>query len=294
MLKKIPQNGISKTRHDTRDFSLAGMYRQIDIKEVPKVDFETRVPLVKDQGNETDTCSAFAVTSVSEDQELVELVPEFQFYVTKMLISKDPDSWGADLRDACLSVAKYGSLPRYAIEQGFRVPQNRDLILNKDSWLPEWFDLAAAYKKATVFKVDGRYDTFDNIRTALWQFRNEKRSLVGGVSWQSAWTDMADGLINEDTGEEGFGHALKIYGQKIINGIPYLKVQLSNGTAIGDKGIFYFSRDVVNKTFTEYGQFMFKDIERKTVEVYKTQGIRATDNFFIKLVAFIKHFLNIK
>lgn len=291
---KIPENGIVKTPEDTRDFSLAGTFQQIKKEEVPLQDFETRKPLIKDQ-KDSDFCSSYTVTSVSEDQELVELVPEFQFYVTKVLISKDPDSWGANLRDACLSAVKYGSLPRYVVDQGYRIPADRDLVLNKDTWLDDWFRTALAYKKASLFKVDGRYDTFDNIRCALWQFRDEKRSLAVGAEWREEWTEAKGGIIpKEEFKKKGFGHAFKIYGQKMIHGEPYLKAQLSNSTDIGDDGVYYFPREVVNREFTDYGQFMFKDISRETVDVYKTQGIKATDNIFSRLFAFIRHFLGIK
>jgi len=293
MAKTIPQNGIQPLPIDNRDLLLAGFFDQIDVKTIPLTDFETREPLIKDQ-HDTDYCSSYAVTGVSEDQELVELVPEFQFYVTK-LISGDPDAWGADLRSACMSAVKYGSLPRYVIEGKYIIPNTRELVLNKDSWLEEWFAFAREYRKETVFKITGRYDIFDNIRVALFQFKEEKRSIVVGASWKPSWTEAEGGIIKElDTTEEGFGHAFKIYGQKIINGVPYLKAQLSNGTKIGDRGVFYFSREVVNEAFKPYGQFMFKDISRETIKVYRSQGVKATDFFTIRWWAFIKHFLNIK
>ena len=67
--KKIEVHGLLTLPTDERDFSLAGFFDQINIDAIPQGNFRVSTPLkIKDQGN-TDFCSAYAVTGVSEDQE---------------------------------------------------------------------------------------------------------------------------------------------------------------------------------------------------------------------------------
>lgn len=108
-------------------------------------------------------------------------------------------------------------------------------------------------------------DTFDKIRATLWQNRGEERSVLAGCTWRQEWTRAPGGLIPRSYGNGGFGHAFKIFGWKKIDGETYLVAQLSNGSEIGDGGIFYFPRSVVNKEFT-YGLFTFKDMPREEAE----------------------------
>lgn len=263
--------GLQILKEDKRDYSLAGFFGQIDIVEVPNVSFNVSTPIrIKDQG-ETDFCSAYAVTGVSEDQEDIELVPQYQFFKTKQ-ISGDPEAWGADLRSACKSATKFGSLALPDIEGmegilGSPYLMSREDVLDKNNWPPYIDVLALKNRKETYFPVDGRYDVFDNIRTALWQHRSERRSIVVGASWKEEWITALNGVIPEGNFQGGFGHAFKIYGQKVMeDGEIRLVAQLSNGSSIGDGGKFYFSRNVVNKELAPYGQFMFKDVTRESVD----------------------------
>lgn len=103
-------------------------------------------------------------------------------------------------------------------------------------------------------------DTFDIIRCTLWANRAEKRSILTGITWHNSWTYASGGIIPRFYVDRGnFGHAFKVFGWKEIADEPYLVAQLSNGENIGDKGIFYFPRNVVNKEFT-YGAYTFSDM----------------------------------
>ncbi len=283
------ENGLHPLSEDVRDFSLAGVFDQIDVKEIPLENFVVAHPLaIKDQGA-TDYCSAFAVTETSEDQEEIELLPQYQFFKTKVLMN-DFESWGANLRSACKSAAKFGSLPVKNHEHYLKL--SRSQILDPVSWPEELDKEAKQYKKETFFKVDGRYDTFDNIRCAMWQHRTEKRSIIVGAVWRDEWTAASDGIVPEGEFEGGYGHAFKIFGQRIINGQPYLIAQLSNGTWIGDGGQFYFPRSVANREFTPYGQFMFKDISRETAEFYLSNPVTTQSPWYKRIGHFLKHLIS--
>ena len=284
---KINIHGLHPLSKDDRDFSLAGFFDQIKIEDIPKIDFCVEgEKIIKNQGN-TDYCSAYAVTGASAYQEGIDLCPEYQFFKTKMLMG-NPDVWGADLRAACKSAVKYGSLPVSSLGRTSLDLTSRYNVVDQKTW-PKFLDMDAyIHRKETYFQVDGRYDTFDNIRTALWQNIKDKRAIIVGASWRQEWTDAPGGIISEIYQSEGFGHAFIIIGQKIIYNTPYLIAQLSNGTNIGDDGLFYFPRAVVNKELSPYGQFMFQDVARETVD---GQSNTLTTSWYSKIMnAFINLF----
>lgn len=285
-LFNITNEGLKELRQDSRDFPLGAVFGTTNIKDVPDTDFLVAQPLVmKDQGD-TDYCSAFAVTEVSEDQEGVELLPEYQFYSTKR-ITGDPSAWGADLRDACKSACQYGSVPTVAYKNMQNQP--RDFILDEKNW-PESADMVARiYKKSSYFTVDGQNDVFDNIRAALFTHKADKCTIVTGALWKRAWIDAPNGII-QDVDGDGFGHAFKLYGQQTMNGELCIVAQLSNGTAIGNGGIFYFNRAVVNKNLGQYGLFMFKDIAPEVALGYINSPYTVNTPFYVKLIDLISNF----
>lgn len=285
---QINVQGLHPLKEDVRDFSLAGFFDQIQLKDIPSMDFcieGNRV--IKDQGS-TDYCSAYAVTTASSYQEEVDLCPEYQFFKTKEIMG-NPDEWGCSLREACKSAVKYGSLPVTSLETVQIDITSRVQVLNPSSW-PSFFDVQAYnHRKQTYFQVDGRYDTFDNIRAALWQNIKDKRAIVVGACWKQEWTDAPGGVIPEGTFAGGFGHAFILIGQKKINNQLYLVAQLSNGSFIGDNGLFYFPRSVVNKEMSPFGAFMFQDVARETVD----EAIKsASPTWYSKLIDYFTNLIN--
>ena len=281
----ITNGGLKELPDDGRDFSLGSVFGDIDIKEVPTGNFVVASPYsIKDQGD-TDMCSAYAVTAVSEDQEGVELLPEYQFYSTKR-ITGNPEEWGADLRSACKSAVRYGSIPQVKLPE--MKGMSRSFILEDKNW-PEAADrMASYYKKSTFFAVSGRYDVFDNIRGALWYHKDNKCTVVTGACWRRSWIAAQDGIIpTEAVVDSGFGHAFKLFGQKVINGELYLMAQLSNSEAVGDNGIYYFNRVVANRELAKYGLFMFKDISREDAEYYLNKPYTINTPWYSKIWAFI-------
>lgn len=104
-------------------------------------------------------------------------------------------------------------------------------------------------------------DRFDKIRSAIWQ---NKSAVISGCIWQDNWEQAPHGIIEKE-GNSLFGHAIIFIGQKMINNQLYLVAQLSNGTDIGDKGLFYFSRSIINKFFI-YGAYVFVDLNPEEVK----------------------------
>ena len=124
--------------------------------------------------------------------------------------------------------------------------------------------------------------------------RHDKRTILTGVKWRKKWTIAFKGIVNEIFDGASFGHAFKFYGvarkqpdSSMIDTEMYIMAQLSNGKEIGDEGIFYFSRKVINEAF-KYGNYTFKDIPPEKARYLMENGVKATDNW---IVAFIKQLL---
>ena len=287
-MKNIPpKNSLRELPDDQRDFPLGAVVSQMNVLDIPDEDFVVAEPiLIKNQG-ESDLCSGYAVCAVSEDQEGEELLPEYQFFKTKE-ISGDPDEWGADLRSACKSAVQYGSIPnRNGLGQFKGI--SREQTLDPNTWPSYADEVAEFHKKRTYFDVlkGGQYDVFDNIRTALWKNRAKKCSIVTGAKWRTEWLDAPGGRIQKEYGTAGFGHAFKIFGQKKIGAEMYLVAQLSQGSEVGDNGLFYFPREVVNKEIGRFGVFMFYDIDREKAEKIIKKKEQSGDGFFSRVWSFL-------
>lgn len=246
--------GLRETPEDKRDFSHEKVFGAIS---APLEDFIVANPIMIEDQKETDYCPAEASSSVAEDHEGLDLDPIFSFAAIKS-IDKDPQGWGSDLRSACKAACKIGFVEKKDSPYGIDEP--RDKIVYLSNWPQDLLGKAAQHKQKSYFRIDEGRDIFESMRRALWQHKNEKCSILTGVVWRAGWTDSKGGIISSEETEQWGGHALKIFGQKMINNHPYLVAQLSNGENIGDKGIFYFPREVINRDFT-FGAFMFIDMD---------------------------------
>jgi len=125
----------------------------------------------------------------------------------------------------------------------------------KSGWIPAGqvvhTDKASTY--FTISKNNG-YDMFDSMRSAIQQ---SQAPLIAGVIWYADW-ESPDGIVPDSYKQVMGGHATKIAGWKTINNIPYIVVQNSWGSEVGDGGLFYFSREISNKVFNQ-GVFVWSD-----------------------------------
>lgn len=251
--------GLLPLPEDSRDLSLGTVFGIPNLDEIPNIDFTVATPLVIKDQKRLDFCSLFAGTAVSEDQEGVELSPEYSFAKAKQLLG-EWQSWGVDLRTACKALTKFGSIPQ-AIAPFSVNDKDRDFLANWENWPIELDRKASEHKKETFWAVTGPYDFFDNIRASLWKHRYDKCTVLAGTMWFGGWTVTENGVVSASTENLVLQepHALKFFGQKIINGTPYLKAQNSWSEKYGDRGIFYFPREIVNQYSPQFGSFMFKD-----------------------------------
>ncbi len=259
-MNKELKGGFIPDKPSNKDFSYTKQFGAIT--KLPTEDFLVAEPLkIKDQKN-SDMCVAYGLCAVSEDQENMELSPEWFFSQIKKAMG-DWKTWGAGIKDGCKVAVKVGFLPE-RLETYSLGEADRDAIANWNNW-PDLTKEALSQRKQAYFKADGQKDTFDSFRATLYANKSEKRSIITGVIWQNHWLGAKNGIIPKEKGSSMFGHAFKIFGQKTINKEIYLIAQLSNGESVGDKGIFYFPREVINRDFI-YGGWTFKDIDPSEVK----------------------------
>lgn len=273
------------------DFSHSRVFGILGLSELPTQDFfvsEPREIKNQDINYPSDFCAAYAACEVSEDQEAVNLVPEYTFAKAKQLLAvKQSDNileqYGLNLRDVCMA-ALQGFLERDYDPFGCDTENRpeRTFIADWRNWPADLDQLAADHRKNSFFTIDGPYDRFDNYRMAMWQNRAESRSILTGVYWRQSWTQAPQGVI-PPTYEETprLPHALKIFGQVTIDGVMYLAAQLSDGATIGDCGVFYFSREIVNKEFG-FGEFTFKDMPKAKAKYYHENNVSVEDSFIVR------------
>jgi len=243
--------GLLPLKKDNRDFKLSKLLGAMDLSQLPEgfmVEGWDKIK-IKDQGP-TDYCTSYAGTSASELQEEVELNPLYQFVKTKQIMGRW-ETWGADLRSLCKSLTKFGSL-----EESETPIIDRE-IRDWNNWPAELDEKAKKHLKESYFEADGHGGSFNAIKVALWQEREKKRAVIVGAIWRSEWTSAPRGIIPEEYGKEGFGHAFIIIGWTK----EHLIAHLSNGENIGDNGRFYFSKTVADKELGNFGRFLLTDMD---------------------------------
>ena len=287
-MKQI-HGGLRKLPKDNRDVKFGAVFGLHDLVDLPD-EFTVAEPLeMLDQG-ETDTCAGHASIEVSEDQEGVPLDPLYQFAKAKQ-IEGDWTTWGCDLRVMAKSFTKYGSLDK-AFAPYSIMNNPREIWANWANYDKKLDDMAAIHKKESFAFVHGPHDFFDDCRLTMYRNVDKKQTIFTGTMWCEEWTLSPNGVIT-DPGTPGFGHAVKFYGWTQIGGETYMKVQLSNGQDIGNKGLFYFSRKVINQCFADFGAIVFTDIPSDKLMQYHKYGINVDDSQATKILKVLTYLLTL-
>jgi hypothetical protein len=264
--------GLRELPKDKRDFPLGALFALPSLEELPE-DFKLEPLTIKNQGN-TDYCSAYMSTGMSELQELVKLSPEWSFAKSKE-ISGDLDEWGQDLRSAMKVHTKYGAVPSDTV----KIPSNsRDIAEYED-----YTDEATKHIKKSYFSVTGQYDHFDNIRASIYKFRMSRQAVGLGVIWQWSLNDT----YLEGVPTNGFGHA--IYAIGWVG--DYLLVVNSYGAGAGDNGIHHLNKEAVNKFVDRYGAFMMVDMEPQEAKTLLERAEWAKASWLGKLLILFKRLI---
>jgi len=235
--------GLRDTPRDDRDFNLGAYTSLPDLSELPE-SFELK-PLRTENQGDTDFCSAYMSTGMSELQEGVELDPWWSFAVSKK-ISGGLDDWGQDIRSALKAHLKpYGAIEHTPVS--ITATEARDI----NNWNDNLFDEAKKHRKQSYFKVNGRGESFDIVKKAIWKYRDEKRAVGTGLIW--SWN--LNQAILEGTQDYGFGHAVYILGWEK----EHMVIQNSYGDTGTGGGRHLVARETINHFVKRYGAWMFID-----------------------------------
>ena len=244
--------GLKKTPKKRQKYSFGGVFGYPDPVTLP-YEFDVREPLeIKNQNipEPSFVCVAESLCSVSEDQEGVALEPAYTIKViSEILGTTDWIKEGTDLETGA-KASKRGFLERglspYSVEKN-----GVAFVTDPKNWDKTYDDNALIHAKENWFWIGtSGGKMFDKIRGAIYQFRNEKRSVQTGIVWNRDWNGV---YIDKETYPQG-GHAIKIAGWKG----DYLKIQNSVGKEIGEQGIQYIHKNLANKLFV-FGALMFAD-----------------------------------
>ena len=253
--------GLLPAEYDPRDLSLHEHFGPGRIP--PNVNFLVcDQPTVIDIGEQDLSVPAAAILALSQQEDSpCDLL--YTLAAARHCRSNDTSiGFGCDLRSVCLSIIRHGVLPLDMTP--FSVSQCRSKWASWTSYSSTTsFNLhraAASRRKGAYFSLDppppGR-DLFDSIRAVCWSMHAAKRAVIAGCKWRPLWLQQG-AIIGPSRCKGGLLHAIRILGQKIINDIIYLVVAPSFGQNVGDRGLFYFPREIINREL-HYGCYVFKD-----------------------------------
>lgn len=267
--------GLDLKAPDKRDFPLFGVMAAPELSDLPVGDYLIGSAFIKNQ-HATDMCTGFGLAAVLEDEEEVELSPEWLFAQIKKMRG-DPMAYGGDLNTGCKVATKLGAIEK--VDAPFDVDsKDRNFLAVAANWPAGLTQNASKHLSQSFFNIKGPYDTFDNIRAALWANKDSKRSVYTGCVWRPGWLYASGGVLPPQKIAGGTGHCFKIaIGQKIINSEPHLMIQNSGGTGVGDNGYFYMSRAVANRELV-YGAYMRIDMPPdQAKDILRPQGLLVED-----------------
>lgn len=208
-------------------------------------DFIVSKPLEIFNQYDTDMCTAFVATSIAEDHFGIKLEPTYLF-AKSCKERKSTDKY-MDIKYLRNAIIKYGILPKYISPFSIDT-HNRDFLVNWNNWPVNLDKFAYKYHASLLERIWGFMSNFDLIRGALYK---TNKPIMAGIYWQQEWDKQKDGIISSRFQDyKYFPHAVKVIGQKNINGEIYLVVQNSRGENVGDKGIFYIRNNI--KFLTPY------------------------------------------
>lgn len=292
-VKQIIRGGLQPNPIDTRDIKSfdgrlgAGIFNQPRIEDVPK-EFILSPLFQYNQGE--DDCSANATALSKSIQEGKKIHASSLFGFSK-LISGDPEAWGQTHRNILKAVTKFGCLFEDEVPADLK---DKDLSWWREpsNWAnraEELFQLAAKNRAETYVAVTGRYDAFDDIKTAMWMAREKKQAVTFGLLWNY---DSSNPMIENPIQEDGFGHLVAIVGCTIKNGKEVLIIKNSWGESVGDNGNFYITRSEINKYADMFGIYMLIDLPPEVAKYYAENGAKVSDNWSVLTAKALTRFIS--
>lgn len=206
----------------------------------------TRFPLPDQYDSEF--CTAFGESVSSMFKYARPMSPEWQTAMEGRYYGS-PITNGADAAGSMDAAIVNGSLPQEDIGTLYNG--------TNDAFVADWNNYPNLQAKATPFfpgipyKVDGPYDIFDNIRSAL--LTSPDRSVVKVFGhWYQSFNELAANSSVKGVMQLPKDAPITLHRYNFVDWTPdqlYLVAALTQGPDFGDGGYLYFDRPTVNFLF---------------------------------------------
>lgn len=251
------QPGSKPWRWDPRErkFSHRRYFGAADLSQLPKNGLNRPRRIVENQQH-TLRCGPYSAAVGNGYLRNVRFHPDWQAISIARKQGRPVDGYGSEPRATMNSLRDDGSvlfdasplhLASHGVEQtGF------------GAYYPKELDAQAQNNRITAYLgVDEPYDTFDDIRWALFKAYHPTTQTGAVVHafgrWYDEWTNPRKGIVPTTYSAFAGWHAYLLIDWTVIDGIEYLVAQNSYGTDVGDRGFLYFPREVINREFSIWG-----------------------------------------
>lgn len=249
-----------KDKYDPRKLKRSKKFGAVDfdINSITEFDLCPDVTIFNQapNGQETYMCTAMANCGVSSIQEGVDLSPEYAYQKTNLLMGVKT-STGADPYKALSVHTKFGCIERKDSPLTLG-PDSKFLIENPDNWDKGLDEKAKIHRKNAYFDCDQGKDKFESILSVMWESyqkflvtknKSDLRPVSCGFYWFGEMQYAPNGIVPNISKpkKEAGNHNVYARLAKKINGEWCIGFTNSYGREIGDNGVHYMTRDVVNR-----------------------------------------------
>jgi hypothetical protein len=186
----------------------------------------------------------------------VRFSPEYQTVKISLQQNRPVDDYGSEPKAVMNSLRDDGSL-YIDMSPVALAKDGQQESVNPKRFSKELDEKAQLNRIIAYLGVDDQYDYFDDIRWALYRAYKagtDTGPVVHAFSpWYEEWTVARKGVVAPVYSNMAGWHAYLFIDWCLIDGIPYLIAQNSYGENVGDRGFFYFPREVVNREFAKWG-----------------------------------------
>ena len=208
---------------------------------------------------DTEFCTAYGEAVSNGYKYSIPMSAPFQTAMESRYLGL-PILQGADAQDSMDATIAFSSLPTI-------VAPSYDLDNETPAYIADWknyVDMSAytrPYFPGIPYKVDGEYDIFDNIRSALHQAYQVDKAVVKVFGhWYQSWNLQALDPNNKGHIQTPADSPITLHRYTIIDwitdasGVPYLVLALTQGMNFGDRGHLYMNRSTCNAVFANLAQ----------------------------------------
>lgn len=204
----------------------------------------------------TDLCTAFGEAISSGFKYNLIMSPEWQAAMESRYVGA-PIKDGADAGLSMDAAILNSSLPKICLPLTLtEYPSNEDMVLDWSHYDSALQTAARPFFPGIPYKVDGPYDVFDNIRSALHQAYQVDKSVVKVFGhWYQSFSDSCmnlnnKGIVHKPSDAPITLHRYNFVDYDTVAGNEVLVAALSQGSNFGDNGYVYFDRETINFLFS--------------------------------------------